>query len=508
MAQIYSTAQHTVIHLGPLGEPHETVLKAVCSNTSGVVNQALTSSELVNVAENSILKLPWFTRVWVFQELVLSRDPWVQCGSLRGRWTHLCGLLLTSDRRGISKELKVLADMDFSRQTSRSRMFSLLTSRRGLGATDARDMIFAHMGIASDLDALRGYIEINYRKSIAAVYEDTARYLFETVGPETFFPHADTRDQRSRREDLASWAPDWSILSANLVPMYKDNNMRSLGLDAKAQYVFLGEPLILAYVGYEVDVVSSFSLELPDPAVLNAASREMYQRSVRDLLAIYRSGSGIWWSGDENGQYRHVNLRGKEIDHERLCRSLADEWLHIVSEELLLSYPSLPAEELKNHKQFLSKFKTWLESRAHRGIIMVGSDSDGMESLMYHYLEPQSSKNVLARRRFAITETGRVSIVPKQTQIGDMLVYLAGSPISLVLRRDFVTRSQDLDSEIKEAFKEKNEFTSGTAHRLSCQLDDLLIQKCTMVGECYVDGEVGWRVQEDRERSYTVYALR
>ena len=39
-----------------------------------------------------ILEGPWFTRVWVFQELLLSRDPWLQCGSQRIRWGELHNL--------------------------------------------------------------------------------------------------------------------------------------------------------------------------------------------------------------------------------------------------------------------------------------------------------------------------------------------------------------------------------------------------------------------------------
>jgi hypothetical protein len=504
MAQIYATAQHTVIHLWPSTDAHGTVLRAVPSNTSGVVGRSLTASGLVELAEGSILKSTWFTRVWVFQELVLSRDPWVQCSTLRARWTNLCNILLNpAAGRPKTKEVLVLEDMNKTRGPYRQKMFNLLTSRRGLGATDPRDMIYAHMGTSSDLNELKRYVEVDYRKDCTEVYEDTARYLLDAIGPlgpESFFPHADGRES-SKQKDLASWAPDWSVRSSNLGPMYRNNIMFTTKLDPKAHYAFVGKPPILAYIGYEVDVVSGFSLVLPDPNKFSTS--ETYQQSIRALEAFYHTGSGVWWSGDEKGQYRHVNFSGREKEHETLSLGVTDEWQRIMRGELPSISLSSPTEEIMAHMRFLPGFETWLEHRARQQEIIVGSDSDGMASLMWLYLRQDNLRKVLTARRFAITESSRVAIVPKQVRQGDIIVYLAGSLVSLVLRRDSVARHKDLDSGIKKAFG-----TKGVTSPLLDQLHKMPIENCSLVGECYVDGEVGWKVKEDQERSYTIYALR
>ncbi|CZT07850.1 related to heterokaryon incompatibility protein (het-6OR allele) [Rhynchosporium agropyri] len=214
MDQIYSVADHTVIHLGSLTLEAETILKAARSNTSGVI---IHPEDIVKIAEQNMLRAVWFTRVWVFQELVLSRDPWIQYGNLRARWTEVCDLLISPSWDQDSKELQVLAGMNSSRGPSRQHFLTLLTSRRGLGATDARDMIFANMGIASDKSSLLKYVQVDYTKSCEDVFESVAQYLLENIGPEgptAFFPHAAANDQ-SGRDRLASWAPDWSLPSAN-----------------------------------------------------------------------------------------------------------------------------------------------------------------------------------------------------------------------------------------------------------------------------------------------------
>jgi len=353
------------------------------------------------------------------------------------------------------------------------------------------------MGVASDVWDLRTYVEVDYRKTVAEVYEETARYLLEKVGPngpETFFRHADDRRQQ---QNLASWAPDWSVTSNGLVPMFKNNTTSTRQLDPKPHYTFLGRPLVLAYIGYEVDVIRDFSLMLPDPSQLETSSMEKYHQAANNLEAFYNNGTGVWWSGDENGQHRHVSFRGREQEHEMLCRIIGDEWLNIMG---ALSRRNTFQDELETHKRFVATFKDWMESRERQQLIMVGSDSDRLESIMWRYLK--SIENSLQERRFAVTNTGRIGIVPKQVQSGDIVVYLAGCPISYVFRRDLNARSQNLDVKIREIL-------GGSGGQIGL-VDDMAIQNCTLVGECYVDGEVGWKksVSKECEPKYTIYALR
>ncbi|KAH7323649.1 heterokaryon incompatibility protein-domain-containing protein [Rhexocercosporidium sp. MPI-PUGE-AT-0058] len=504
MDQIYSIAHHTVIHLGPLTPAAETILKAAPSNTSGVIHE---SHDIVKIAQENMLQAVWFTRVWVFQELVLSRDPWVQCGNLRARWADICNMLISPSWKQSSKELQVLADMNSSRGSTRLQFLTLLTSRRGLGATDARDMIYANMGIAFDLHSLLDYVQVDYRKTCEELYESVARYLMENIGPEgptIFFPHAASNDQ-SKQKGLASWAPDWSLPASNLVEMYKDNNLRKLQLDSKAHYAFIGHPLTLAWVGYKIDVVESFSVELPNAEALDVGAREEYQKAMKTLMGMYLN---VWWSGDDSGQHQHVDLRGKEEEHEKLCRVLGGEWLRIMGEELSASQ-IFSQEDLENQKKFEEGFRTWLEARAPQHIIMAGSGSEGMASLMYAYLQPRNIPSALTGRRLATTRNGRVAVVPRNVQMGDKIVHLAGPLISLVFRRDSRPREENLETDIKNALRAIDEdYKNQTDHRLDEmeKVDEMEVEYCTLVGECYVDGEVGWKLNQ--EWDLKIYALR
>jgi hypothetical protein len=82
MSKIYAAADHTVIHLGvELGERDEEVWRVwadLNSNPSPSALYGAIASHDILIA--SLLKAAWFRRAWVFQELVLSKDPWVQLG--------------------------------------------------------------------------------------------------------------------------------------------------------------------------------------------------------------------------------------------------------------------------------------------------------------------------------------------------------------------------------------------------------------------------------------------
>jgi heterokaryon incompatibility protein (HET) len=71
MARIYSTAHHTVIYLGPRTREADILLSICPSNTTGTVNREHSRPQ-IELAGDEMLKLAWFSRVWIFQELVFS----------------------------------------------------------------------------------------------------------------------------------------------------------------------------------------------------------------------------------------------------------------------------------------------------------------------------------------------------------------------------------------------------------------------------------------------------
>lgn len=83
MGLIYSLAQHTIIYLGEQSMEPEVVFAALQATYTETLPLVPLHPRYFDMAKEHVLGSAWFTRVWVFQELVLSRDPWVQQGRSR-----------------------------------------------------------------------------------------------------------------------------------------------------------------------------------------------------------------------------------------------------------------------------------------------------------------------------------------------------------------------------------------------------------------------------------------
>jgi hypothetical protein len=136
-----------------------------------------------------IVQKPWFTRVWVLQELVLSVNPWLQCGTGRIKWDVFLQHILppTSSLLRIELDPNILPLMDMHETRDKRRrmgqkkydgppgslLWDIMVARRGFAALDPKDMVYAHLGMA-DLEK-QNQIPIDYNKSCVEVYEDIAR---------------------------------------------------------------------------------------------------------------------------------------------------------------------------------------------------------------------------------------------------------------------------------------------------------------------------------------------
>lgn len=217
MDLIYKSAHHTVIFLGESDAQSESVLQAV----------ELYSQDMVSVTERGdfirglllLLARPWFRRIWIFQELVFSRDPRIQYGDTRVTWDGFYNFLESVknlpdiwrilNAPGVSDVSAKAAPITFEShykpstqlisemQSARAKynnhlktrdswehgklkradayslysLLDLLRSRRGLGVTDPRDMFYAHFGILR----MRVDLAIDYQLTTSETYEIFAR---------------------------------------------------------------------------------------------------------------------------------------------------------------------------------------------------------------------------------------------------------------------------------------------------------------------------------------------
>jgi hypothetical protein len=224
MDLVYSTANHTVVFLGASSLECNSAMEYIISQYAKPKEdlELDLATPFYNAIEEHMLARPWFTRLWVLQELVLSKDPWIQIGKTRVRWDPFCEYVLKQQNPAAPNNggLQLLVGMNQSRKTfqnSRNEGFKakggqlfadILSTRRALGATDPRDLIYGHLGLVDSVT--RSVFPIDYEKTLAEVFEDFAKFYVSSCRDISILSYVEGADGKSRRPGLPSWVPDWT----------------------------------------------------------------------------------------------------------------------------------------------------------------------------------------------------------------------------------------------------------------------------------------------------------
>ncbi|EPE30605.1 hypothetical protein GLAREA_03572 [Glarea lozoyensis ATCC 20868] len=494
MGDIYATAQHTIIHLGPSSLEAESVLRKLMSKAAGkrqldyVIHDVL-SEEEIQLVDDHILSRPWFRRVWVLQELVLSKDPWIRCGKVEMRWDDFCLPLrrILQNRRerysplasAITDSWTLLQGMNVIRAEALHAKFpcgtpddelddrtllGILRLRRGLGATDARDLVFAHLGLASDFLTSQifdhtfskkeklHYIPVNYQASCVQVFS-CGNELDKIVELSHVLQDAEISDDTTRdivRQGLETLA----LLSGNtqhyVVPEHFSNKN-----EHEHQLLEISDVLIK---GLSEGSEPSQSSEAFMPSLSEMLSRNA---QLRDMLA------SRWKTPDRSGCYG-----------------------------LLLAYII-----------------------QHLGHVSGLSKAGKINTAPPPYLERGSS---LSYRRLAKTSRGLFGFVPASARIGDGVTFLNSCMVPIITRGVVYEDTDGLDSRVRIRFRsaqqegENNKRSHiGSPRPISIEQEHYMVQgsitasavkHVIVLGMSFFDGIALWNGREDQKWT-DIYAI-
>lgn len=193
--------------------------------------------------EIDVLSRPWFKRLWVFQEAVLSRTLSIQCGYRRISWDDFSKTVLQSerhqDRYGFSAwddgKKGVVRDISrarcehlhkhglddshppcqFSEASSGPlrmlNILKLLHRGRYLEASDARDKIFGFMGIAEGIDTNDPRFRVDYEADTRSLYTQFVRNMIEATDSLDILSYVNfsAPGRPIANIEMPSWAPCW-----------------------------------------------------------------------------------------------------------------------------------------------------------------------------------------------------------------------------------------------------------------------------------------------------------
>jgi hypothetical protein len=332
MRQIYSSSQETIIYLG--SESGNTAISAwnfLQRNSSWFkeahahkheeLEQATKFRGQIEDVEHDVLSRPWFQRVWVWQEVVVSQGPiFIQCGSRKVLWDEFCEIIFLTprvhDQYGMSLENQDAVDMakeiflvrcsfclanglerllpswhgSIGDSSSRSTyLLHMLSRARGLEALDPRDKIFALLGISTGVDLSDGNLAVDYNKPVVRVFQDFTRDMIEHEQSYNIFSQL---DQQPDEETMLTWAPNWqnkmrparTILGILETESYKTRLLRNSAVESSHTWQMKDGELVLCSIG---SAIGGVTWDLP---VSMRRSHEDRFEAVREVLKTISTG--------------------------------------------------------------------------------------------------------------------------------------------------------------------------------------------------------------------------
>lgn len=437
---------------------------------------------------------PWFWRVWVLQEVAVSRKAVMYYGDMAFPWGSVLTLAnFMSERLSVFYHYTVeryperkaghlpeiwtrLAKAGYSQRPS---MIDLLLTSRELKATDPRDNIYALLGLAKECgrDCQHPFeVSADYTISRAEVFNDfTRKWIAHSKRTDILSAAEAFGGHRSYiLESLAT--PSWAI-------SFVDGTEHVRTLSYQALYEASGnttaslspysEPGILSLEGVRVDYPITISPELvtditgmnlwfvldPDADALTSlwtriASKARYDEA--DLLQAYmltltggfgRRNHQVTFNWDSAGNYAMV-YPPEEDDLRRSRGDFARYWM-----AKNMSFKGI-------EPKWRLQLQRWEE--------------DSGPAWMFG----QQVRRLCHNRRLCLSRCGLLGLCPKFVESGDIIVVLNGSSVPSILRPT-------------------SQFPSGLSHSASRAAK---LPKFKFVGECYLHGVMGGEAMDFKRR--------
>ncbi|KAI0443600.1 hypothetical protein F4803DRAFT_514715 [Xylaria telfairii] len=452
MRQIYSTAIKVLIMSGPdVEDPQAT--SELLSKIFRATVQGYASPEgartLLNEGNCSAWKgvceiagRSYWSRLWIIQEVLLANTgAWLCYGNKYCLVTvffeavsivleniYQARSVLAAPSEGASEDWLQHVDRverflylnGFKRQgMAYPNLLTLLDTARKARQFDPRDKIYGLLGMVEDAI----HVTPDYRLPLNEVYRDFVVEVIKTTGSLSIIYQR--ASSRTIIPSWPSWVPDWS---ADAVGDESESLAAIAYLDACAagdsshSYKIPATPNQLLCEGFMIDTVDQLACTgqlnvdhnihdtIPQPPNQDSARAYQHPTAVRqafwDALTLNRSVV--------IGEKAMAYLLGVPYFDRRAMRI---SFLHVIDR-----FQQCNRNLTVAHEPLHSYFPPWSESYSE-----LPEDPEIRSTLGY-------LMNAMMHRRFAITERGRVGMVPRTARPGDNIFILKGCNAPLILR--------------------------------------------------------------------------
>ncbi|CZR62776.1 uncharacterized protein PAC_12673 [Phialocephala subalpina] len=351
-----------------------------------------------------LFRRPWFSRVWVIQEVVANPCVRIMCGTRQSSWAalHACRMGYAQTRL---QEYK-----------SPDGLWQILLDTRSLAASDPRDRVFALLYLlGSGLD-IRDQL-VDYSQSSEVIFTRVGKLLLSQVGLKLL-----TATRHGHTREMPSWVPDWS-------QKHQDNFCRPGDYDDQE---FIDREVVVEGAASKTSQFDARCLEHVEPRSGSKDSGLFELQSVGKHLSTLkvkgvRIGTIIYQSGvfsfSDFDDAKHAFLKllgffhsGHSDKHLPWCT----EGIYLPSDLLAVFRRQWPLDGIE--------FVEWI-TRGDYTLMSFDSDVEEIDSRLkaddsYYF----TSETVYCFRlamescRLFVTEDDTIGIAPQNAQAGDVMI--------------------------------------------------------------------------------------
>ncbi|ORY08964.1 heterokaryon incompatibility protein-domain-containing protein [Clohesyomyces aquaticus] len=386
-----------------------------------------------------LMSRPWWRRIWVIQETVLSRKATVHFGMLSAPWSmfaraasnfarerHSLCLDLAGTLRGhdiltqFSDLVLQIHDTRLHHQASVKdvTLLSLLWKFRPLEASDKRDKVFALLGLTTDWQGMPP-LSPDYSADVGAVFVQTAiRNILMSASLSVLSGDLEATLNRKRLTDIPSWVMDWALPCLPVeIERVQSQKMYNASGGRTSEVSFHHRHSILHVQGLLVDQVIA----------VGDVSRHT---QISDTCAVIRQWNLLAMAFEE----KRGNYPSGCSYYDAFWRTLVGNLVQMASvansiDGKQTAYRKTTAEDTEAFRAWRMWSRCISRDTIGRTASFTQRDLDeGISSIHY------ALKTATTSRRFFLTRSGYMGVGPKTTQPGDKLYVLENSKVPFLVR--------------------------------------------------------------------------
>ena len=159
----------------------------------------------------SLLRRPWFGRLWVFQEVFLAGNrAEILCGDKAMTWESFRKAVycLRLRVKPVMKELFIALSRawKYCNLHTYISLRTVLDDTKSAQCSDQRDRVYGVLHLLGKKQRLG--IQVDYKKTVFDVFRDVLLRAIHLGGDATLLRSCEAR---SRAEGIPSWIPNWSV---------------------------------------------------------------------------------------------------------------------------------------------------------------------------------------------------------------------------------------------------------------------------------------------------------